>query len=132
MAVAVVAGSLVGASPALAAPVTSGTLQALGGGTVTATGFTSSWPRGTINLDVILYNNGKLKNEVENVCRSSTSCHNNPTPIVSCGCPGHWELAVYADNGHTYDSFHKEITASLVAGKLVLTEGKVTRKTTVK
>jgi hypothetical protein len=122
----IILGGLFWANPAMAAdpPYTDGTLNARSGGGVTATGFTSGWNKGTVSVDTALYNNNILKNTTKNDCTASTACHNNPTPIVSCGCPGQWILYVDAygprTNGVTSDHAKKEVLASIVDGKLVL------------
>jgi hypothetical protein len=113
--------SLLLGSPAWAAPLAGGTLNAISDG-VTATGYTSAWTRGTINLRVRLFLNGVTKNDVKNTCYSATNCHNNPTPIVSCGCPGHWELKVEATRpGSSLEAdYYDSVITSLVDGKLVM------------
>jgi hypothetical protein len=122
----VILGGLLWANPAMAAdpPYTDGTLNARGGGGVVATGFTSGWNKGTVSVDTALYDNNILKNQTSNDCPASTACHNNPTPIVSCGCPGQWDLYIDSygprTNGVTHDAAHKQVVASLVGGKLVL------------
>jgi hypothetical protein len=101
-----------------------GTLRAGDPGAFVATGYTNTWNKGTIKLEVVLYDNGGKKADVKNTCYSATSCHNNPTPIVTCGCPGLWDMYVYASgpktNGSTDVSFHTSVEATLVGGKLVL------------
>lgn len=75
------------------------------GTTLSATGTTNAWTRGTITISAELWNGIELYWSYTNKCYNSTSC-TIPTIFQICPAPGQvWQLYVYAygpsTSGHT-------------------------------
>lgn len=109
-------GSFAGGSPASArpadylGPIATANIT-WSAGNVLATGFTSSWVKGTITLQIVIDRGATRVFDHTYKCYSATSCKNNPSPIViGCGCAGEYDMWVYAYGPNTHG--YTEVSAS--------------------